>query len=42
MSIEDIWTHWANRTIWELDNVCMNRKCIICEYTYKYYGDMMQ
>lgn len=34
-NIDDLFRHFAERTIWELDNVCMKRKCVICEYWYK-------
>lgn len=38
MSIEVLWEHQAGRSIWELDNVCMRGKCIICN-TFKLVDD---
>lgn len=29
--LEALWRHQAERGIWELENICMKRKCIICE-----------
>lgn len=29
-SQEILWTHQADRTIWELENICMKGKCVIC------------
>lgn len=31
MNQETIWRHQADRTIWELENVCMKGNCIICK-----------
>ncbi len=30
--------HVINRTVWELDNVCYKRKCVICEQAHKQWG----
>jgi hypothetical protein len=28
---EDLFGHQADRTIWELENVCMTSNCLVCK-----------
>ncbi len=31
LNIETFWEHIVDRSIWELDNICMKGKCVICK-----------
>ena len=35
MDIEVFWSHRANSSIWELDNICIKGKCVICKLAHK-------
>ena len=35
MNIETYWDHQASRSIWELENLCMKGKCVICKLAFK-------
>ena len=30
MTMEIIWEHQASRSVWELENICVKNKCVIC------------
>lgn len=35
MDIEVFWRHQSDRAIWELENVCVMGKCVICKLAHK-------
>ena len=30
MNIDFLYEHFVNRSIWELENICIKEKCVIC------------
>jgi len=42
IDVTPLFIHLADRSVWEMENICVKRKCIICEHYWRMGIDLYE